>query len=171
MGLSARELISKTSSAERVYHICLDGRLRSELDAAQADLVDAKQAGSATMAGDPRIAELTVQVEDLEKQMADATVAFRFRGISHWRFKEIQRRFPTEERNMTWDVDAGSPTLISECLVDPQLTPDEVRELLDHGNQRLADEFVSAAMIVCQQGNEVPKSVRSSASTRGPASN
>jgi hypothetical protein len=168
--LTARDLIAKTSQPERVYDICLDAKAKSERDAVQLELDDAKQAGSSTMAGDPRIAELTARLEELDAQVAEGSVPFRFRGLSHWRFKEIQRRFPTEERGMSWDVDAGGPTLVSECLVDPALTPEEVRELLEHGNQQLANEFISAAMIVCQQGNEVPKSARGSASSRGSAS-
>jgi hypothetical protein len=170
VGLSARDLIAKTSQPERVFDICLDGRLRAERDAVAAELARIEQEPSATMSGGSKVAELKAELEELDQQVAEATVPFRFRGINHWRLKEIHKRFPTEEPNLTWDVDLGAPTLISECLVDPALTPEEVRELLEHGNERMADEFVGAAMIVCQQGNEVPKSARGSAKTGGSAS-
>ena len=166
MGLSARDLIEKTSSPERVFDICLNGRLRADRDLLQSELDEENERNSGKMAVGARAAELTEQLAALDEQIAEATVAFRFRGLSHWRVKEIQRRFPTEEAGAAWDVDAGAPTLISECLVDPKFSADEVRELLERGNQRLADEFITAALLVCQQGNEVPKSGRGSASTR-----
>ena len=165
MGLSAKELIAKVSAPERTFDICLDGRLRSERDAVEAELNRVQRESVGKMGDSPEAAELREQLDHLNAQMADATVAFRFRGLSHWRFKEIQRRFPTEERGMVWDVDKGASTLIAECLVDPILTADEVQELLEAGNQRLADEFIGAAVLVCQQENSVPKSGRGSGGT------
>ena len=165
MSLSARDLIAKTSSPERAFDICLNGTLRSRQLELEAELEAAKDASDSLSS--PRVKEIRAELDELAPQVEDATVAFRFKGISHWRLKEIQRRFPTEEKGAAWDVDAGAPTLISECLADPKLTPDEVKELLENGNQRLTDEFVAASMIVCQQGNEIPKSGRGSAKSRG----
>lgn len=169
MGISARDLIKRTSSPERVHHICLDGKARTQLDELQAELDQAKQECADKLGSTPRVTELTERVAELEKAVDEATYPFRFRGISHWRRKEIEKAFPTDDEEASWDVDAGAPTLISECLVDPKFTPEEMRELLDSGNQRLADEFINAALLVCVERNEVPKSGRGSASTRGSA--
>jgi hypothetical protein len=160
VSLSARDLIAKTSSPERTFDICLNGQLRSQRLEIEAGLESAKE--SSTSLSDPRIRDLQAQLDELDPQVEEATVAFRFKGISHWRLKEIQRQFPTEQKGQAWDVDAGAPTLISECLMEPKLTADEVKELLERGNQRMADEFIAASMLVCQQGNEIPKSGRGS---------
>lgn len=167
MSLSARDLIAKTSSPERTFDICLNGQVRSRQLELEAELKSVK--GSSNSMSDPRVKAIRAELDALASEVEEATVTFRFKGISHWRLKEIQRRFPTEEKGAAWDVDTGGPTLVSECLADPKLTPDEVKELLEHGNQRLADEFISAAMVVCQQGNEIPKSGRGSARNRASA--
>jgi hypothetical protein len=170
VSLSARDLIAKTSSPERTFDICLNGQLRGEQLELEAELAEAKRASDGKMGANPRIVELQEQLDAMAPQVEDATISFRFKGISHWRLKEIQRRFPTEERGQSWDVDAGAPSLIAECLIDPKLTAEEVRELLENGNQRLADEFIAAAMVVCQQGNEIPKSGRGFGRTGGSGS-
>jgi hypothetical protein len=167
VSLSARDLIAKTSSPERTFDICLNGALRSQQLELEAELEAAK--GASDSLSDPRVREIQAELDAIAPQIEEATVAFRFKGISHWRLKEIQRQFPTEERGQAWDVDAGAPTLISACLMDPKLTTDEVRELLERGNHRLTDEFVTASMLVCQVGNEIPKSGRGSGRNRGSA--
>lgn len=170
MGVSPRDLINKTKSPERVMRICLDGQVRTQLDEVQAALDEARKADTAKMAKSQEVVDLEAQLEELEQAVEEASHPFRFRGISHWRRREIERQFPSEDEDVVWDVDAGAPTLIAECLVDPKFTPDEVRELLEKGNERLADEFITAALLVCQRGNEIPKSGRGSATTRRSAS-
>jgi small-conductance mechanosensitive channel len=119
MGLSVKDLLEKTSPPERVKKICLNGSLRSERDALRDELDEITGQSTGKMGADPRAAELAERIAAIEAQMAEEAVAFRFRGVSRWRLKEIQQKFPTEEKYAEWDVEAGATTLISECLVDP----------------------------------------------------
>ena len=170
MGLSVKDLLEKTSPPERVKKICLNGSLRSERDALRDELDEITGQSTGKMS-DPRAAELAERITAIETQMAEEAVAFRFRGVSRWRLKEIQQKFPTEEKYAEWDVEAGATTLISECLVEPKLTPDELQSIFDRGNSRLPDELFSVAWLVCNQENDLPKSARASAQTRGTGSN
>jgi hypothetical protein len=165
VGLSIADLLGKTSSPERVRKICLNGKLRGEYDVLREEL-DGLSGVRATMGVDPRAQELAEQMQALEAEMAESTVTFRFRGLSHWRLKEIQRKFPSDDPRLSWDTDAASPLLISECLIEPALTEAEVKTLLDQGNARLTDELFSVAWLACNQDNDVPKSARASELTR-----
>jgi len=170
VGLSVKDLLEKTSPPERVKKICLNGNLRSERDALRDELDEITGQSTGKMS-DPRAAELAERITAIEAQMAEEAVAFRFRGVSRWRLKEIQQKFPTEEKYAEWDVEAGATTLISECLVEPKLTPDELQSIFDRGNSRLPDELFSVAWLVCNQENDLPKSARASAQMRGTGSN
>jgi hypothetical protein len=171
MSLSAKDLLAKTSPPERVKRICLNGNLRGERDALREELDELSQDTVPKMGGDPRALELAQRITAIEAEMASEAVTFRFRAVSRWRLKEIQKQFPTEEKYAEWDVEAGATTLISECLVDPKLSVDELQAIFDRGNSRLPDELFSAAWLVCNQENDLPKSARASAMTRGTGSN
>lgn len=179
MGLSKKDLMAKTSSPEKVHKVCLNGALRSEHEQLSKEL-DELSGGQAKMGPSERERELAQQIQALEAKMEADTATFRFRGLSHWRLKEIQLRFPNNDpltgdpqkdaARPAWDTSAGGPTLIAESLVDPKLTEDEVREWLEQGNSRLADELFMAAWIASHLETSVPKSERASALTGGTGS-
>lgn len=172
MGLTKQDLMAKTHSPEKEHKVCLNGALLAEYDKLTTEFEKLSDE-RVTMAPSDRERELAEQIVELEARMEEDSVTFRFRGLSHWRLKEIQKRFPNEEpltgdrdrdaQRSEWDTSAGAPTLIAESLVDPKLTEEEVREWLDHGNSRLTDELFTVAWIASHQGTSVPKSARASA--------
>lgn len=170
MGLSKKDLMAKTHSPEKVHKVCLNGSLLAEYEQLTGELEKLAD-DRVTMAPSDRERELAQQIQALEAQMEADTVTFRFRGLSHWRLKEIQKRFPPAEKSEEeWDTSEGAPTLIAEALVDPKLTEEEVREWLEQGNSRLTDELFTVAWIASHQGTSVPKSVRASALIGGSGS-
>lgn len=170
MGIALKDLKAKTSAPERTHKVCLNGQLRAEHDLLREEL-DELTGSRAKMGPSERERELTEQLQALEARMEEDTVTFRFRGLSHWRLKEIMKSFPPEEGSKeTWDVSAGATTLISESLVDPKLTKEETREWLEQGNAHLTDELFVAAWVTSNQETAVPKSARVSGRTGGSGS-
>jgi hypothetical protein len=121
------------------------------------------------MAGDPRAARDRRRDQGARSRDGGLHRHLPLPGLSHWRLKEIKKKFPSEDTRQDWDVDAGAATVIAECLVEPKLTEDEVKEFTSQGNERLMDELFSTAWLACHQENDVPKSARASALSGGNA--
>jgi hypothetical protein len=169
MGVALRDLRGKVKRPVRSVRICLDGDLWARHDELTAKLDELGAKNIARMGQATGAAEVAQELTEVEAAMREAQVTVEFRGISSYEFKQIQARFPSEDKNMAWDVEAGGPALIAACAVEP-LTEAEAKELLNEVNQAVSNQLLSAAFLATTGSNEVPFSVRASALINGSGS-
>jgi hypothetical protein len=117
--------------------LCLRGDLVAEFEALERKLQGLEQpAGGASLAGVPQRRELAEQLEALRQEMTDASVEFRLRALPRRRWSELMLKHPPLDGNdgdraMGINEQSFFEAMVGECLVDPQLTADELSHLLD----------------------------------------
>lgn len=158
----------------RAVRICLDGDLQAEHDEliAQLDLINRETAGK--MATRAEAKTVAARIHELEQQMRDSEVTFKFRGLSKAGLRKIQDRFPPPEPNphgLVWNVEEGAYALISASAIEPAMSEPQAQQLLDAVSQGHADRLVGAAWLASTGSTQVPFSARASELTAGSDSN
>ena len=172
MGVALKDLRGKVKRPVRAVSICLDGELWAEHDRLSAKLEQARQGPAKnTMTGGATVEQRQISEEilALEARMREAEVVIEVQGISMYRLKEIQRRFPNTDTRYEWDPDEGAHALIAACAVEPT-TEDEARELLEEMHQAAARKLFNAAWEASTASDAVPFNVRASATTAASGS-
>lgn len=124
------------SRPERTVDICLDPATYAEWEAAEQELVQAKQR-TTYVNGDPAVPALAQKVADLESEMADSTVSFRFRALSRRDWADLVAKHPPQQDNPVdkmfgYAVEEALYQAAKLCLVDPELDEDDWRALDDN---------------------------------------
>lgn len=131
---AAAEVLAKARAKTARVKLCLDGdlldqhaQLSEQLAAAQA--VDEQSNRPATA---PKIAKQIVQ---LEQQIEAAEVEFVFRAVGRSRWRQLLADNPPtdeqKEQGAEFDVDTFPLLVMSESLVEPSFTVDELAHLID----------------------------------------
>ena len=170
MGVALKDLKGRVKRPVRSVTICLDGDLWARHDELTQKLDELGGSNPARMGQAAGAREVAEEIKAVEAAMRESTVTVQFRGISSYEFKLIQARFPSDDKNMAWDVDAGAHALIAACAVEPT-TEDEAREFLESVHQAAAGQMLTAAFLATTGSSEFPNSVRASALTAGSGSN
>jgi len=169
MGVALKDLKGRVKRPVRSVAICLDGDLWTRHDELTRKLDELRSQTVGRMGQATGSVEAATELRAVEEAMREAQVTVEFRGISSFRLAEIQKRFPSEDKRMAWDVDAGAAALIAACAVEPT-TEAEARELLDEVNQSVANQLVSAAWLATTGSSDIPFSVRASELINGSGS-
>lgn len=124
----------------------------------RADLIDDKYEKR------QRVAEAQATIDELTEQAGEAVVVFRFCRLSRGQYDELVSRNPPtaeqrkEDDDKPWgqrrvfDIDAFGPDLLNTVLIDPKLTLDEVRGMLNGTDDEVllakgeAEALLGAAM-------------------------
>jgi hypothetical protein len=168
-GLGIDAILGRAKPPTRSATICLDADLQAEWDRAQADLEDADRLERSSL-GDGTHARLAEQVRDIEARMKAATATFRFRGLSMYALGDLQRKHPVADgQRGTWDIEAGAAELLARTAVEPTMTEQQARLLLDQLSHGQADKLVTAAWSASTGAVDVPFSARASEKIRPPA--
>ncbi|SDN79047.1 hypothetical protein [Geodermatophilus sp. DSM 45219] len=165
MGVSIKSLKGKVKRPIRVAKVCLDGSLWAKHDELAEQLESARGQSSPTMGADPKVTELTKQLAKVEEDMRKAEVAIEFRGISSYELAALQARFPSEDKRLAWDINAGAAALIAASAVEPT-TEEEARELLEELHFAATDKLIGTAWNATTGSTEVPTSAPASALIR-----
>jgi hypothetical protein len=170
VGVALKDLKGRVKRPVRSVRICLDGDLWARHDELTAKLDELGTKNIARMGQANGAAEVAQEIQDVEAAMREASVSIQIRGIGTYHFKEIQLRFPSDDENLAWDVDAGAPALLAACLVEPT-TEDEAREFLGEVNDAIYKTIMGTCFLATTGSSAIPFSERASELIRGSGSN
>ena len=108
----------------------------------------ADKARNALLAKKPRTQELTVVIDGED-------VTLKFQAIGSKEFDALRKKNPpTVEQKAAGDTvndDTLAPQLVAATLIEPELTPEEVKEMFESGAWSLGElaQIYSAASRVC----------------------
>lgn len=147
----------------RAVQICLDADLQAEHDELTARLEVLRRESVATMGQSSEAKEVADRIRELEAEMRDSEVTFKFRGLTKAGLRKLYDRFPAPEgSNLTWNVEDGAYALLCASAVEPTMTEAQAQELLDSVSQGHADRMVGAAWLASTGSTQVPFSARAS---------
>jgi hypothetical protein len=156
----------------RAVQICLDADLQAEHDELIARLEVLRRETVATMGGSSESKEVADRIRELEAEMRESEVTFKFRGLTKNALKKLRERFPAPEgSNLVWDVTEGAHALLAASAVEPTMSEDQAKQLLDQVSEGHADRMVGAAWLASTGSTQVPFSARASELTGGTGSN
>lgn len=162
------EVLKRAKAPERVVDICLDADLAAEHDALSQRLAAAQRSQATTMAGSGEAAEIAHRIRDIEERMQASVVQFRMRGLSAYRRQEWLDAHPAREgKQELFDPYTAPVALIAACCVDPEMTPEQAKELCEKLGTGQTDQLFNAAWEATSGGSSVPFSVAASVTLRG----
>lgn len=162
MAVSIDDLIGEFKAPVRSVTICVNGELQAEHDQLNDQLTQLRDPSRGKMSDGTPGLELARRIREIEDEMRRFDRTFKFKGLSRHVLTAIQKRFPSEEANMAWDVTAGGPALLAAAAVEPTMTEEQAKRLLDVISEGQADKLVGAAWIASRGSQSVPFSVRAS---------
>lgn len=168
-------LLSQARLPERSITLCLRGDLQAEwedLARQRAELLTGPGAGS--LAGSPTRA-IDARMEELRGQMAEAEVRFRVRALSHRDYQRLTDAHPprvgpdgkTLPADLAEEVNTETfwPALVRACLVEPDLSDEQLAKLLDTLSDRQYGDLARCALTACKGDVSVPFSYLDSATS------
>jgi hypothetical protein len=152
-------LLAGAKPREGEVPLCLAGDLVGEVERLQGELAHVGDGWvSTSMAdADPRV-ELVKQIEAVREEMRAASVTFRLRALGHRAFSNLVAAHPAAQVDggVAYDAATFLPALVAACCVDPVMTVDQVRQLLDVVNDGQARELFGAALAVNEEASPLP---------------
>jgi hypothetical protein len=166
------EVLGKIKVPVRAVQICLDADLQAEHDELTARLDVLNRETQTALTGRRDAREVAERITELEHAMRDSEVTFKFRGLTKAGLRKLYDRFPPPEgSNLTWNVEEGAYALLAASAVQPTMTEEQAKQLLEQVSQGHADRMVGAAWLASTGSTQVPFSARASALTDGSGSN
>lgn len=160
---SIEDVLGAIKVPVRSVSICLDADLQAEHDELSEQLERARRESAATMGQAAEGRELAGRIHDLEQQMRESEQVFKFRGLTKAGLAKLYERFPPpEDSNLLWDVEEGAFALLAASAVEPAMSEDHAKKLLDVVSQGHADRLVGAAWLASTGSTQVPFSARAS---------
>lgn len=159
----------------RSVSICLDADLQAEHDELSEKLERLRRAtptGKMSQGGEAR--QVAERITDLEEQMRESEVTFKFRGLTKAGRLKIEARFPPPDPNpdnLRWNVNEGAYALVAASAVEPTMTEQQAKNLLAVLDEGRADRLVNTAWLATTGSTQVPFSVRASELTGDTGSN
>src|SRR5690349_14727540 len=98
----------------------------------QLDVINRETNGK--MGGRAEAREIAERLHELERQMHESEVIFKFRGLTRSAIKKLQERYPPPEPNpnrWTWNVDKGAAALLSQSAIQPAMSESDAEQLLE----------------------------------------
>lgn len=176
-------ILSAAKPAEITVGVCLRGDLVAACEDLQRQLDAAERAApNDSLAAGGEARRIAEQIEALREQMLRSTVVLRFRALPRRKFRSLVDTHPPRpeeqdpvgnDRRIGVNVDALAEPLIRACLVDPQLTDQQLTRILDELlTDRQYDEVFGAAWAVNRGDVDIPHSPAASRllRTSGPGS-
>ncbi len=110
----------------------------------------------------PVAPRLKKDLEILREEAANYEAEFTFQDIGRQRLdKLISEHRPTDalieaEPNAEWDPDTFSPTLISECAIEPLISLEDAEAIWNEWSQAETQTLFLAALGVCLERASIP---------------
>lgn len=127
-------IIAEAAPRTREVQVCLNAGLVTAHEEAVQDLQKAMDDDDG-LVGSDAVRAAAKRVQDIEKQLEAATYTFRLRAVSRKTWADLLAKYPpsAEHRRAGHDADPDRfpVAAVAACLVEPQLTEDQVRRLAE----------------------------------------
>jgi len=134
MTFDVDEIIAKAAPRTREVQVCLDPGLVTAHEQAVLDLQRAMD-GDDGLVGSDAVRAAAERVAQIERQIDDATHTFVLRSVSRREWADLLAKYPpsAEHRRAGHDADPDRfpVAAVAACLVEPQLTEEQVRRLAE----------------------------------------
>lgn len=160
-----KALMSEAKLPARTVLICLRGDLVAEHEQAERDLEQAQRTVGDSLAGGTAVAEIVEQIEALEEQMRESQYPFRLRALPRPQWRDLVAAHPPRRGEDGAIVDTDRPgvnadtffeAMIRACLIDPELTDEEWKQLDETLTDRQFDDLSDAAWAVNRREVDIP---------------
>lgn len=163
MALNIDDLIGRVKMPVRSVTICTDGDLQAEHDelTEQLELVRRREPGRMGETAEGK--ELAERIGEVEEAMRASEHTFKFKGLNKNALNVLYKRFPpAKDKNQTWDIEAGAFALLAAAAVEPAMTEDQAKALIDALSYGQVDKLVGCAWVATTGSSSVPLSARAS---------
>lgn len=167
--LTYAELKKRKKPSVKRVPVVFDSEIAEEFNELNLEVTNAKE----DMEMNPRNKELRTKYFDLKEKLdallpkvEEQTVEFVFRSIGRARFDEVMESCPPTDKQLNdakkkgedvplWNGDTFPPALVAACIVEPELTEDEVFEIWEDEDWNHAEvlSLFMAALEVNQSRN------------------
>ena len=158
---SLDDVLKKASRSTKTVKICVAGGLSGEYEQLTAELEERTLTWSpndqrlgGTMKQDAHSRELAERIQELEAEMAEATVKFTFEALPAKQWSDLLVSHPDKKREKLFDPETFVPAAIAACCTDPEGfdDPEKVAALFDALSAGQQGELFEAAWEVNQAG-------------------
>ena len=172
--ITIEDVLGKAKVPVRAVQICMDADLQAEHDELTARLEVLNRESRGKMADRAEAKEIAERITELEEQMRESEVTFKFAGLTKAGRKKIEARFPPPDPNpdrLRWNVEEGAFALLAASAIEPTMTEEQAKRLLETVSEGHADRMVGAAWLATTGSTQVPFSGRASELMSGTGSN
>lgn len=169
-----KALLAGARLPERTVPICLRGDLTAEFEELERQLADAQRTSAASMEDTATAGGIAERMEELRQEMKAHTYPFRLRAMTRPAWRAFIADHPPRKDDETGELDERDryvginsetfyPALVRTSVVDPVMTDDEWRLLLDEAlTDRQFDALSNAAWELNRRDVDVPFSLAAS---------
>ncbi|MBX6360096.1 MAG: hypothetical protein IRZ03_08455 [Acidobacterium ailaaui] len=159
-------LLASARRPETVVSICLRGDLQAEWETLDRKLNELR-ARHFKLAESKEERDLAKRIIDLEHQMAEATIHIKLRGLDRKTWRDLVAEHPVRKDNETDAVlgvnqNTFFDALIARCIVEPEMSEEQVSALLDTLTSQQFDKLAQAAWDLNRRDSGVPFSLAAS---------
>jgi hypothetical protein len=169
MSVSVEDLIGRAKPPVRSVTICMDQSMQAEHDELIEQLEQAQRAKGSKMGDSSEAVGIANRIGEVEAAMQEHLQTFHFKGLSKHALQALYKRFPSENKNLLWDMDGGGHALVAAAATDPVISEDQAKRLFDAISDGQADLLVGAAWLASKGSSSIPLSGRASELRRGNA--
>lgn len=130
-----RQRMQQAQRAEKTVDVCLRGDLSAEWERLDRELRELTQRGRASLDDDGG-QDLADRMHDIEEEMRESTVTLRLRALPRRTWFRMLAEHPPRDGNpfdkaLGLNQESFFDAAIPQSVVDPELTPEDLFELLD----------------------------------------
>jgi len=163
MSVNIDDLIGRVKMPVRSVTICLDGDLQAEHDELTAELELVRRENPAKMGDTSEGKQIADRIGEIEAEMRKSEQTFKFKGLNKNALNVLYKRFPPKkDSNQTWDIDAGAFALLAAAAVEPTMSEDQAKGLIDAISYGQVDKLVGCAWVASTGSTATPLSARAS---------
>lgn len=132
MSVDWKALVAQAQPTTKLVRLCLRGDLVAALDAAKDEST----------------------IEDLRRQVDEATVAFTLKGLNRQKYRALEAAHPAADGGAGWNLDTFPEALVRACLTDPVV--DESDPLFDVFTPGQVERLFEGAFLACNEADDLP---------------
>lgn len=162
-----KDILATVKPVEKSVTLCLAGDLQARFEDLERRLSAAVRSPHATLGSGEEERRLADAIQAVRAEMAEQEVTFHFRALSARKWSDLMAEHPGRSgKDEAFNVDTFPDALIAACAVDPEMTPEEVKELGDSLSNAQFSTLFDCAWGCNQSALDVPFSVLASQALR-----